>query len=169
MENLAGGEFLRRSASGVSDTSLGRNTLGPPLKPPRTLLSNLSPPSVASPADEWEQKLYGRKDPSSTDTLKRRSWESPRLPLQSQPEEEVPPPLPSSPAPSSPSLPVSPALPASPSLTKTKSGLNSTFGSQQSIGSGGTDPEKIDEDKDKSKEKLNLKTKFKNFRMGKGM
>lgn len=174
MENLAGGEFLRRSASGVSNSSLGRNTLGPPSKPPRTLLPNPSPVTVTPPADEWEQKLYGgRKDVPSADTLKRRSWESPRLPAPSQPHEDVPPPLPSTPAPTSPAMPASPALtsspalPASPSFTKTKSGLNSAFGSQQSIGSGGADADKVEEDKDKTKEKNNLKSKFKNFRMGK--
>lgn len=175
MENLAGGEFLRRSASGVSNSSLGRNTLGPPSKPPRSLLPNSSPISAVPPADEWEQKLSVRKDMPSADTLKRRSWESPRLPVQNlpPPQEDIPPPLPSTPAPTSPALtsspivPSSPALPASPSFTKPKSGLNSAFGSQQSIGSGGTEPERLDEDKEKSKEKTNLKTKFKNFRMGK--
>lgn len=178
MENLAGGEFLRRSASGVSNSSLGRNTLSPPSKPPRTLVPNASPLSANPPADEWEQKLYGgRKDSPSTDTLKRRSWESPRIPVVSQPQEDIPPPLPLSPAPTalaapaspaltaSPAVPSSPGLPASPSFNKTISGLSSTFGSQQSIGSGGAEPERVEEDKEKTKS--NLKAKFKNFRMGK--
>lgn len=179
MENLAGGEFLRRSASGVSNSSLGRNTLGPPSKPPRTLVPNASPLAANPPADEWEQKLYGRKEAPSADTLKRRSWESPRIPVLNQPQEDIPPPLPSTPAPvvgtvpsspalaASPVVPSSPGLPASPSFNKTISGLNSAFGSQQSIGSGGAEPERVDEDKEKTKS--NLKAKFKNFRMGKGI
>lgn len=44
LENLAGGEFLRRSVK------------GPPAKPPRFL------PSTEKPMDEWEQKLYGKSD-----------------------------------------------------------------------------------------------------------
>lgn len=43
LENLAGGEFLRRSDI-------------PPAKPPRTI-ANPAPEPVM---DEWEQKLYGK-------------------------------------------------------------------------------------------------------------
>lgn len=43
LENLAGGEFLRRSDV-------------PPAKPPRTITNPASEPVM----DEWEQKLYGK-------------------------------------------------------------------------------------------------------------
>lgn len=56
LENLAGGEFLRRS------------TKGPPVKPPRTVAPTTPPEQL----DEWEQKLYGRGD-----TLKRGTRPSP--------------------------------------------------------------------------------------------
>jgi len=42
LENLAGGEFLRRSS------------VTPPAKPPR------SSPEKEKTVDEWEQKLFGR-------------------------------------------------------------------------------------------------------------
>lgn len=49
LENLAGGELLRRS----SITSLP--TLTPPMKPPR-----VTPVQTEKKVDEWEQKLYGK-------------------------------------------------------------------------------------------------------------
>lgn len=74
LENLAGGEFLSR-------TSLQRTISNSGLTQDR-------------PLDEWEQKLYGKqgKDTLSAnmENLKRRSWESSRSVLSSQPEEAEP-------------------------------------------------------------------------------
>lgn len=52
----------------------------PPLKPPRN--SN-DTPTKEPKVDEWEAKLYGKSldHGHSTDSLKRRSWESSRVPL----------------------------------------------------------------------------------------
>ncbi|KAL0269773.1 UNVERIFIED_CONTAM: hypothetical protein PYX00_007395 [Menopon gallinae] len=63
LENLAGGEFLRRS------------TKGPPMKPPR--VNAITTPTVTpeKPVDEWEQKLFGKGD-----TLKRFSHDQFKLP-----------------------------------------------------------------------------------------
>lgn len=63
LENLAGGEFLRRS------------TKGPPAKPPRIL------PASEKPLDEWEQKLYGKSD-----SLKRYTPEKVKTPPANMPE-----------------------------------------------------------------------------------
>nr|XP_018903611.1 PREDICTED: rab11 family-interacting protein 1 isoform X2 [Bemisia tabaci] len=54
MENLAGGEFLRKS---IANSSVGSNpsTTSAPAKPPRA-----TPPEPK--VDEWEQKLYAKKD-----------------------------------------------------------------------------------------------------------
>ncbi|XP_071440097.1 rab11 family-interacting protein 2 [Hetaerina americana] len=69
LENLAGGEFLRR------------NSNVPPSKPPRT--------SNVPEKDEWQEKLFGRHGKDHVmDPLKRRSWDSPKSTLLSQPEEE---------------------------------------------------------------------------------
>lgn len=57
-----------------------------PSKPPR-LASESEEGAV--PRDEWEQKLYGKHlEIGSTDSLKRRSWESSRVMLSVQQEEE---------------------------------------------------------------------------------
>lgn len=55
----------------------------PPMKPPRNLNDT---PTKDSKVDEWEAKLYGKKDlvQGSTDSLKRRSWENSRVPLNSE-------------------------------------------------------------------------------------
>lgn len=73
LENLAGGEVLRRHTVGV-----------PPKKPPR--IDN-------KPVDEWEVKLYGKSGKgglhvNANENLNRRSWESSKL--SSQIEEEEP-------------------------------------------------------------------------------
>lgn len=72
LENLAGGEFLRRNSS------------TPPTKPPR------HPLPQEKNIDEWQEKLFGKhgKDTTTTEVLKRRSWDSPKSTLHSQPEEE---------------------------------------------------------------------------------
>lgn len=68
IENLAGGEFLRRSTIATL----------PPAKPPRNI-----PPSDKH-VDEWEQKLFGKQGKESSiasmETLKRRSWENHKSP-----------------------------------------------------------------------------------------
>uniref|UniRef100_A0A1Q3F4F7 Protein kinase c conserved region 2 n=1 Tax=Culex tarsalis TaxID=7177 RepID=A0A1Q3F4F7_CULTA len=58
-----------------------------PSKPPRLLSESETEGGV--PRDEWEQKLYGKHlEIGSTDSLKRRSWESSRVMLSVQQEEE---------------------------------------------------------------------------------
>ncbi|XP_075218525.1 rab11 interacting protein isoform X2 [Lycorma delicatula] len=71
LENLAGGEVLRRS----SITSLPTSTPTPPTKPPRIALVQ-----PEKKVDEWEQKLYGKhgkdtKPTYSPSTLNRNSIE----------------------------------------------------------------------------------------------
>ncbi|XP_038122671.1 rab11 family-interacting protein 5 isoform X2 [Culex quinquefasciatus] len=88
-----------------------------PSKPPR-LLSESEEGGV--PRDEWEQKLYGKHlEIGSTDSLKRRSWESSRVMLSVQQEEEEDqqqvlgrkvPKEPMVPAPTSVTAPTSPTL-----------------------------------------------------------
>lgn len=61
-------------------------TLPAPSKPPRVASES---EEGAVPRDEWEQKLYGKHlEIGSTDSLKRRSWESSRVMLSVQQEEE---------------------------------------------------------------------------------
>ncbi|XP_069694159.1 rab11 family-interacting protein 2 [Periplaneta americana] len=82
LENLAGGEFLRRTST------MQTSTFPPPVKPPRSS----SAPQDKSVIDEWEEKLYGKhgKDvhAPTLDTPIRRSWENPKSLLAIQPEEE---------------------------------------------------------------------------------
>lgn len=53
----------------------------PPSKPPRLLSETEAEATSTSKVDEWEQKLYGKHlEIGSTDSLKRRSWESSRVP-----------------------------------------------------------------------------------------
>ncbi|CAB3361496.1 Hypothetical predicted protein [Cloeon dipterum] len=61
LENLAGGEFLRQT--------LETPAVVAPAKPPRNV-------SEKTPADEWDEKIFGRKDNLSfgSGSLKRRSW-----------------------------------------------------------------------------------------------
>lgn len=59
-------------------------TSTPPSKPPRTVTETFNESSEK--VDEWEQKLY-KNDYGNSDTLKRRSWESSRVPLKTQIEE----------------------------------------------------------------------------------
>lgn len=68
--------------AGNDDSNLSKmSTTLPPMKPPRNLNDTPTKESV----DEWEAKLYGKKDlvQGSTDSLKRRSWENSRVPLNS--------------------------------------------------------------------------------------
>lgn len=70
------------AAATAEDIKLRSKTL-PPSKPPRIASD---PP--ASATDEWESKLYGKHlEIGSSDSLKRRSWESSRVPLSSTQEE----------------------------------------------------------------------------------
>lgn len=63
-----------------NDIKLRSKTL-PPSKPPRVT------PDPPQKVDEWEAKLYGKHlEVGSTDSLKRRSWESSRVPLSTQEE-----------------------------------------------------------------------------------
>lgn len=75
LENLAGGEFLRRTST---------------LQIPHSSVAS----TQARPSDEWEQKLYGKQGKDalsiSTEIPKRRSWESSKTVLSSQPEEDEP-------------------------------------------------------------------------------
>lgn len=69
--------------TGNDDSNLSKTSATlPPLKPPRNLNES---PTKESKVDEWEAKLYGKKDlvQGSTDSLKRRSWENSRVPLNS--------------------------------------------------------------------------------------
>lgn len=84
-----------------------------PSKPPR--VGSESEAGAEVPRDEWEQKLYGKHlEIGSTDSLKRRSWESSRVMLAVQQEEEEEqgklPQEPPLPAPTSVTAPTSPTL-----------------------------------------------------------
>lgn len=72
----------KHSTSAIDlDIKLRSQTLPPPSKPPRV---TPEPPVTTNAAkvDEWETKLYGKNlDIGSSDSLKRRSWESSRVPL----------------------------------------------------------------------------------------
>ncbi|XP_049954595.1 rab11 family-interacting protein 1 isoform X2 [Schistocerca serialis cubense] len=77
LENLAGGEFLRRTNM--------TGTASVPPKPPRSV-------SQDKTVDEWEQKLYGKQGKDSvinnSDTLKRRSWDTSKSFTMSQCEDK---------------------------------------------------------------------------------
>lgn len=68
--------------TGSEDTTPSKTATLPPMKPPRN--ANDTPTKDAK-VDEWESKLYGKSlgQGHSTDSLKRRSWESSRVPLNS--------------------------------------------------------------------------------------
>lgn len=75
--NLIVSESENLTPRKLSGTS---NTL-PPMKPPRNPVET---PTKDAKVDEWEAKLYGKSldlGPGSTDSLKRRSWENSRVPL----------------------------------------------------------------------------------------
>lgn len=70
---------------GTEDLAPSKVATLPPMKPPRS--ANETPTKEAK-ADEWETKLYGKTldlgHGNSTDSLKRRSWENSRVPLNSE-------------------------------------------------------------------------------------
>lgn len=71
------------SVNDPNDIKLRTKTL-PPSKPPRI------PSDPTQKVDEWEAKLYGKHlEVGSTDSLKRRSWESSRLPLSTKEEDHL--------------------------------------------------------------------------------
>ncbi|XP_059490957.1 rab11 family-interacting protein 1 isoform X2 [Neocloeon triangulifer] len=76
LENLAGGEFLRR-------TSELPPAVAAPAKPPR------NSPEKTTIVDEWDEKIFGRKDTISigSGSLKRRSWKEEAPKVEKQPEE----------------------------------------------------------------------------------
>ena len=65
--------------TGNDDLSPSKTSL-PPLKPPRNMNDT---PTKEPKVNEWEAKLYGKSldHGHSTDSLKRRSWENSRVPL----------------------------------------------------------------------------------------
>ncbi|EAT43300.1 AAEL005271-PA [Aedes aegypti] len=106
------------SASTPDETRKHKSVTLPPSKPPRLLSEN--DPEAAPPAkvDEWEQKLYGKHlDIGSTDSLKRRSWESSRVMLSVQQEEDEDQHQKKAPQEAPPPVPTSVTAPTSPMLT----------------------------------------------------
>nr|XP_029715575.1 LOW QUALITY PROTEIN: rab11 family-interacting protein 5-like [Aedes albopictus] len=105
------------SASTPDETRKHKSVTLPPSKPPRLLSENESEPAPPAKVDEWEQKLYGKHlEIGSTDSLKRRSWESSRVMLSVQQEEDEE--QHQKKAPQEPSLPpTSATAPTSPLLT----------------------------------------------------
>lgn len=69
--------------TGNDDATPSKSATLPPLKPPRNVNET---PTKDSKVDEWESKLYGKSlgQGHSTDSLKRRSWENSRVPLNSE-------------------------------------------------------------------------------------
>lgn len=71
--------------TGSEDLAQSKLATLPPMKPPRN--TNDTPTKDAK-VDEWETKLYGKSldlgHGHSTDSLKRRSWENSRVPLNSE-------------------------------------------------------------------------------------
>ncbi|XP_055632665.1 rab11 family-interacting protein 1 isoform X2 [Toxorhynchites rutilus septentrionalis] len=85
------------TASTPDETRKLKSITLPPSKPPRLLSESEMEGANPSPkVDEWEQKLYGKHlEIGSTDSLKRRSWESSRVPgvlsvQQEEDEEQTP-------------------------------------------------------------------------------
>lgn len=116
--NILPKSTTQSTASTPDETRKHKSISLPPSKPPR-LLSENEPESVppGPKVDEWEQKLYGKHlEIGSTDSLKRRSWESSRVMLSVQQEEDEEqhqkkaPQEPSLPAPTSVTAPTSPLL-----------------------------------------------------------
>ncbi|XP_065072870.1 rab11 family-interacting protein 5 isoform X2 [Ochlerotatus camptorhynchus] len=107
------------SSSTPDETRKHKSMTLPPSKPPRLASENESESAPPAKVDEWEQKLYGKHlEIGSTDSLKRRSWESSRVLLTVQQEEDEEqqqqqkkePQEPSLPAPTSVTAPTSPLL-----------------------------------------------------------
>lgn len=105
------------SSSTPDETRKHKSMTLPPSKPPRLLSENETETVGPTKPDEWEQKLYGKHlEIGSTDSLKRRSWESSRVMLSVQQEEEEEqankkaPQEPVVPAPTSVTAPTSPTL-----------------------------------------------------------
>ncbi|CRK89652.1 CLUMA_CG003443, isoform A [Clunio marinus] len=71
--------------TGKDDVAPSKTATLPPMKPPRSLNDT---PTKDTKVDEWEAKLYGKTldlgHGHSTDSLKRRSWENSRVPLNSE-------------------------------------------------------------------------------------
>lgn len=71
LENLGGGEFLRRSTS----SNLANSEKSVPPKPVRLSLDTFTPPQlpaqVINKDDEWSQKLYSRPKSNSQSTIER--------------------------------------------------------------------------------------------------
>ncbi|XP_055602837.1 rab11 family-interacting protein 5 [Uranotaenia lowii] len=75
------------SSSTPDETRKHKGVTLPPSKPPRVASEGES--EAPAKVDEWEQKLYGKHlEIGSTDSLKRRSWESSRVMLSVQQEEQ---------------------------------------------------------------------------------
>jgi len=71
--------------AGHEDLPVSKLATLPPMKPPR---NSSETPTKDVKADEWEAKLYGKSldlgHGHSTDSLKRRSWENSRVPLNTE-------------------------------------------------------------------------------------
>lgn len=71
--------------TGSDDLTSSKTATLPPMKPPRNASDT---PTKDAKVDEWETKLYGKSldlgQGHSTDSLKRRSWENSRVPLNSE-------------------------------------------------------------------------------------
>ncbi|KAK7788504.1 hypothetical protein R5R35_010278 [Gryllus longicercus] len=152
LENLAGGEFLRRTTVSAM----------PPAKPPRNTLSH------EKHMDEWEQKLFGKQGKESSiasmETLKRRSWENNKPLFNSQgSEKETVEAIAGSDIPSA-ATTSSTNIPATSSVKK----LIEENSLMQSVNAS-QEKEKLEErekepEKEKEKEMSKLARKFKNFR-----
>ena len=83
----SGSSLNVRHKIGSGNEALGPSKLAtlPPMKPPRNANDT---PTKDPKVDEWETKLYGKNldlgHGHSTDSLKRRSWENSRVPLNSE-------------------------------------------------------------------------------------
>ncbi|PSN34063.1 hypothetical protein C0J52_12824 [Blattella germanica] len=148
LENLAGGELLRRSTITTSTPTI------------------IKTPVQSKPVDEWEQKLYGNKGKDvGLETLKRRSWDKPVL--SSQPEEDEPEPLPTprelSPPPSRTLSPVSTSsVSSSPAPTPVPAPRK--LESEEPEKTKEVEKDKKEDEKEKSKEGNRFARKFKQFR-----
>ncbi|XP_062540052.1 rab11 family-interacting protein 5 isoform X2 [Armigeres subalbatus] len=108
-----------QSSSSTPDETRKHKTISlPPSKPPRLLSENETETAPTAKVDEWEQKLYGKHlEIGSTDSLKRRSWESSRVMLSVQQEEDEEHHQKKTPQESTVSAPISVTAPTSPVFT----------------------------------------------------